>query len=145
MARVSVLENCSVTGTFYCDFVLSSVVNHEKAKRLRAGVRGIKLFHDDAPAYRSAVVKSYLEEFHIQVLPHPSYSPYLSPCDFWLNPYIRSCLQGRKFEMCSAVGSALYQCINSISKEQFKNAFSEWISHLQKCVQVNGEYFEGLN
>ena len=47
--------------------------------------------------------------------------------------------------MRSAVGSALYQCINSIPKEQFKNAFSEWISRLEKCVQVNGEYFEGIN
>ena len=44
------------------------------------------------------------------------------------------------------MGSALYQWhINSIPKEQFKNAFSKWISHLEKCVQVNGEYFEGLN
>ena len=73
VARVSVQENCSVTGTFYRDFVLS-VVNHYQAKRPRAGVRGIKLLHDNAPAHRSAVVKSYLEEFHIQVLPHPPYS-----------------------------------------------------------------------
>ena len=103
--------------------VLSAVVNHYQAKRPRAGVRAIKLLHDNAPAHRSAVVKSYLEEFHIQVLPHPPYSPDFSPCDFWLNPYIKSCLQGRKFETRSAVGSVLYQCINSIPKEQFKNAF----------------------
>ena len=28
VARVSVPENCSVTGTFYHDFVLSAIVNH---------------------------------------------------------------------------------------------------------------------
>ena len=138
-------QKTNVTGTFYRDFVLSAVVNHYQAKRLRARVRGIKLLHDNAPAHRSAVVKSYLEEFHIQVLPHPPYSPDLSPCDFWLNPYIKSCLWGCKFEMRSAVGSSLYQCINSIPKEQFKNAFSKWISHLEKSVQANGEYFAGLN
>ena len=121
---VSVPENCSVTGTFYRDFVLSAVVNHYQEKRLRAGVQGIKLLHDNAPAHRSAVMKSFLEEFHIQVLPYPTYSPDLSPCDFWLNQYIKSCLEGRKFETRSAVGSALYQCINSIpKKKQFKNAF----------------------
>ena len=145
VARVSVPENCSVTGTFYRDFVLSAVVNHCQAKHPRAGVRRIKLLHDNAPAHRSAVVKSYLEEFHIQVLPHPPYSPDLSPCDLWLNPYIKSCLRGRKFETRSAVGSALYQCINSIPREQFKSVFSERISRLEKCVQVNGEYFEGLS
>ena len=145
VACASVPENHSVTVTFFRDFVLSAVVNHYQAKHPRAGLRGIQLLHDNAPAHRTAVVKFYLEEFHIQVLPHPPCSPDLSPCDFWLNPYIKSCLRGRKFETCSAEGSALYQCINSIPKEQFKNAFSEWISHLEKCIQVNGEYFEGLN
>ena len=48
-AHVSVPENCSVTGTFYRDFILSAVVNHHQAKRPRAGVRGIKLLHDNAP------------------------------------------------------------------------------------------------
>ena len=69
------------------------------------------------------MVKSYLEEFHIQVLPHPPYSPDLSPCDFWFNPYIKSCLRGRKFETRSAVSSALYQCINRIQKFFFRMDF----------------------
>ena len=111
LACVSVPENCSVTGTFYSDFVFSAVVNHYQAKHPRARVRGIKLLRDNAPAHRSAVVKSYLEEFHIQVLPHPPYSPDLSPCDFWLSPYIKSCLRGRTFETLSAVGSALYTSV----------------------------------
>ena len=75
-------------------------------------------------------MKSYLEEFHIQVLPHSLYSPDLSPCDFWLNSYIKFCQRGRKCETRSAVGSALYQCINSIPKEQLKmlfpNGFPVW-------------------
>ena len=38
VAHVSVPENCIITGTFYRDFVLSTVVNHYQAKRPRAGV-----------------------------------------------------------------------------------------------------------
>ena len=109
VAHVSMPENCSVTRTFYCDFVLSAIVNHYQAKRPRARVWGIKLLHDNAPPHRSEVVKSYLKEFHIHVLLHPAYSPDLSPCDFWLNSYIKSCLRGRKFETPSAVRSALYK------------------------------------
>ena len=132
MARVSVPENCRVIGTFYHDFVLSAIVNHNQAtaivnhyqtRQSMARIRGIKLLHDNPPAHHSAVVKSYLEEFHIQVLPHPPYSTYLSPCDFWLNPYIKSCLQGCKFETHSAVGSVLYQCINSIPKKTIQKCF----------------------
>ena len=54
VTRVSVPENCRVTGTFYRKvFVLSAVDNHYQTKRPRAGVRGIKLLHDIAPAHRS--------------------------------------------------------------------------------------------
>ena len=125
--------------------LLSAVANHYQARRPRARVRGIQLFHDNAPALRSAVVKSYLEECHIQVSPHPPSSPDLSPCDFWHKAYIKPCLRGRKFKTRSAAGSALYQSINSTPEEQFKNALSEWISRREKCVQVNWEYFESLN
>lgn len=144
VAQVPVPEHSSVTGTFYKENVLSVIIDHYTAKRPRTGARGIKLLHDNAPAHRSAVVQEYLKENHIEVLPHPPYSPDLSPCDFWLNPYIKSCLRGRRFETRSAVGSALYQCINSISKERFQNAFSEWLARLEKCVQSEGEYFEGM-
>ena len=40
VARVSVPENCSVTGPFYCVFVLSAVVNDYQAKRPRARSEG---------------------------------------------------------------------------------------------------------
>ena len=114
VACISVPENCSVTGAFYRDFVLSAIVNHYQAKRPRARVRGIKLLHNNAPAHRSAVVKSYLE-----VLQHPPNSPDLFPYDFWLNPYIKSWVQGRRFEMRSAV----YQCINRSLKNNSKMLF----------------------
>ena len=145
VARVPVPEKRSVTGTFYKEKVLSAVVDHYATTHPRTGVRGIHILHDNAPAHRSAVVLEYLEEMKIKTLPHPAYSPDLSPCDFWLNPYIKSCLQGRRFESRSALGSALFQCINSIPKEHFKNAFSERIRRLEKCVHVKGEYFEGLD
>ena len=47
LASVSVPENCSVTGTFYHDFVLSAVVNHYQAKCPKAGDREIKLLNDN--------------------------------------------------------------------------------------------------
>ena len=77
VARVSVPENCSVTGTFYRDFVLSAVVNHCQAKRPRARFRGIKLIHANAPTHRFAGVESYLEEFSYSGLTTPTLQPLL--------------------------------------------------------------------
>ena len=91
-------EKSSVTGTFYKEKVLSAVVDHYVTKRLRTGVRGLHILHDNAPAHRSAVVIKYFEQMKIKTLPHPACSPDISSCDFWLNPYIKSCLRGRRFE-----------------------------------------------
>lgn len=144
VARIPIPEGRSVTGIFYRDSVLSAVVSHYTTARPGTGVRGIKLLHDNAPAHKSVVVKSYLSDNSIETLPHPAYSPDLAPCDFWLNPYIKNYMRGRRFESRHAVGSALFQCLNTIPKGTYRKAFSDWIQRLEKCIQVKGEYFEGL-
>jgi len=144
VARIPIPEGRSVTGIFYWDSVLSAVVSHYTASRPHTGVRGIKLLHDNAPAHKSVVVKSYLSDNSIDTLPHPAYSPDLAPCDFWLNPYIKNYMRGRRFESRHAVGSVLFQCLNTIPKESYRKAFSDWIHRLEKCIHVKGEYFKGL-
>ena len=78
----------------------------------------------------------------MKVLNHPAYSPDLSPCDFFLFPRLKKMLSGNKYTSRSSLGSALYQCLQQIPKEDYLSAF--WVKRLQKCVSVKGEYFEGL-
>ena len=101
-------EHTTVTGKVYAENILPAVVNHYMEARPRTGVRGLKLLHDNAPAHKSAVVVDYLKTSGLHTLPHPPYSPDLAPCDFWLNPHIKQCLRGRKFETRTAVGRALF-------------------------------------
>ena len=80
----------------------------------------------------------------MKVLNHPPYSPDLSPCDFFLFPRLKKMLSGNKYTSRSSLGSAIYQCLQQISKEEYLTAFCDWVKRLQKCVSVKGEYFEGL-
>ena len=75
---------------------------------------------------------------------HPPYSPDLSPCDFFLFPRLKKMLSGNKYTSRSSLGSAIYQCLQQIPKEDYLSAFHDWVKRLQKCVSVKGEYFEGL-
>ena len=145
VARIPVPEHKTVTGIYYAEQVLPVVVNHYMGTRPRTGMWGLKLLHDNAPAHCSAVVQGYLKTQGFKTLPHSAYSPDLAPCDFWLNPVIKKCLSGRKFETRTAVGRALFQCTDSIPKCDYKSALKNWIKHLKKCVEVKGEYFEGLD
>ena len=49
-------------------------------------------FHqDNAPVHNSILVTDYLTKMGIKTVPHPSYSPDVGPCDFWLFPKRRGC------------------------------------------------------
>ena len=50
-------------------------------------------------------------------------------------------LSGNKYTSRSSLGSAVYQCLQQIPKEDYLSAFRDWVKRLQKCVSVKGERF----
>ena len=145
VARIPVPEHKTVTGIYYAEQVLPVVVNHYMATRPQTGVQGLKLLHDNTPAHPTTQPWCYLKTQGFKTLSHPAYSPDLAPCDFWLNPVIKKCLSGCKFETRTAVRRALFQCTDSIPKCDYKSTLKNWIKRLKKSVEVKGEYFEGLD
>ena len=67
-------------------------------------------------------------------LPHPPYSPDLAPCDFFLFPRLKKHLAGRKYQTRKNLGSAIFQCLNSIPQKDYENAFENWIKRLKLCA-----------
>ena len=108
------------------------------------GWSGVHLLHDIASSYKCEVVKSFLASEKVKIVNHPSYSPDKSPCDFFLFPRLTKMLSGNKYTSRSSLGSAIYQCLQQIPKEDYLSAFRDWVNRLQSCVSVKGEYFEGL-
>ena len=86
----------------------------------------------------------FFSSVKVKVLNHPPYSPDLSPCDFFLFPRLKKMLSGNKYTSRSSLGSAIYQCLQQIPKENYLSAFRDWVKRLQKCLSVKVEYFEGL-
>jgi len=52
--------------------------------------------HDNAKPHYALKVEDHLKEEGISLMPHPPYSPELSPCDYWLNDYIKRNLVDKK-------------------------------------------------
>ena len=95
-------------------------------------------------SHKCEVVKSFLASEKVKVLNRPPYPPDLGPCDLFLFPRLKKMLSGNKYTSRSSLGSAIYQCLQQIPKEDYLSAFRDWVKRLQKCVSVKGEYFEGL-
>ena len=126
--QVAAPSGHSITGTFYKNNVLKKVKKYNVKRRPKTGIRNICLIHDNAPAHKSKLVQDYLRVESIKQLPHPPYSPDLSPCDFFLFPRLKKMLSGRRYGSRSALGSAVYQCLNSIPRTDYFAAFRSWIS-----------------
>ena len=115
-------------------------IRNDQAK----GWSGVHLLHVNASFHKCEVLSLFLVSEKVKVLNHPPYSPDLSPCDFFLFPRLKKLLSGNKYTSRSSLGSAIYQCLQQIPKEDYLSAFRDWVKRLQKCVSVKGKYFECL-
>jgi len=61
------------------------------------------LHHKNAPAHAYLLVRSYLAQHQISVVPHPPYSLDLAPADIFLFPKLKSTLQGRRLQTIEQV------------------------------------------
>jgi histone-lysine N-methyltransferase SETMAR len=143
--QVPVPKGRGITGKFYRDVVLKKLDKYFVRIRPKSGMRHIKLLHDNAPAHKAAIVTDLLAGKHVIVLQHPPYSPDLSPSYFFLFPRLKKMLAGRKYSKRPSVGSAIYQCLISIPTKDYIRAFQMWLKRLKICIQVQGEYFEGMH
>ena len=144
MLQVADPSGHSITRTFYKSNMLKKVKKYYVKRRPKTGIRNICLIHDNAPAHKSKIVQDYLRVESIKQLPHQPYYPDLSPCDFFLFPRLKKMLSGRSYGSSSALGSAVYRCLNSIPRTDYFAAFRSWISRLEKSISVKGEYFDGI-
>ena len=125
----------TVTGRFYKNSVLKKVKKFYNKKRPSKGWSGVHLLHDNASSHKCEVVKSLLASEKVKVLNHPPYLPDLSPCDFFIFPRLKKMFSGNKYTYRSSLGSAIYQCLQQIPKEDYLSAFRDWVKRLQNVFQ----------
>ena len=128
----------TVTGRFYNNSVLKKVKEFYNKKPPSKGWSGVHLLHDNTSSHKCEAVKSFKASEKVKILNHPPYSSDLSPCDFFLFPRLKKMLSGNKYTSSSSLGSAIYQCLQQIPKEDYLSAFRDWVKRLQKCVSVKG-------
>ena len=79
-------------------------------------------FHqNNAPVHNSILVTDYLTKMGIKTVSHPTYSPDLAPCDFWLFPKLRGC----RYETIEEMKEGVTKVIDTLTQEYFDGAFQK--------------------
>ncbi|KAL4085370.1 hypothetical protein QTP88_027229 [Uroleucon formosanum] len=103
------------------------------------------LYHDNAPCHAAISINQFLATKNIPVAFQPPYSSDLSPCDFFLFPRIKIHLKGRHFGTLENIQSSVTDELKAIPVTEFQNCYKQWKHRLQRCVDSQGNYFEGDN
>ena len=92
-------------------------------------------YQDNAPVHNSILVIEYLTKMGIKAVPHPSYSPDVGPCDFWLFPKLRGC----HYETIEEMKEAVLNAIDMLTHEDFPEAFQKVLEQYNKCSAAGGD------
>ena len=146
-----------IQGTDHKEFVsLGQTVNskfYEVLKWLRESIRHKRphkwkknnwfLHHDNTPAHTSLVVRQFLTSKNITVIPHPTYSSDLAPCDFFLFPTMKLQLKGRCFDTIEEIHAEMQEVIDTLTFENFQECMKSWETCWDCCVYAQRDNFEG--
>ena len=122
----------------------------EVLKRLKKRVARIRpeiastwvLHHDNAPSHASLLVREFLAKETVAMLPQPPYSPGLAPSNLFLFPRLKSSLKGHHLGTVENVQAAVTNALKEIPVQDFQVSYDAWQNRWQRCIDVQGCYFE---
>jgi hypothetical protein len=105
--------------------------------------RDFFLLHDNAPAHKTVNVCQFLTPKNVTTLYHPpSYSPDLSPPDYFLFPKLKMKLKELNFGDVAEIQGAVTDKLKKVQKEEFFGSFSESVRPREAYINANGAYLE---
>ena len=104
--------------------------------------RNWALLHDNAPAHRSDLAQRFLQRHGIQQVPHPAYSPDLSPCDYWIFAKLKKMVSGHRYQNVHDMMTAVDAAIGQVTRNEWADAMARYAPRLRKCIAAQGRYFE---
>lgn len=156
--KVLMMAFFDYNGLIYCEFLLPNDIKNKRyylevLTNLREAIRRKRpelrtesawiLHHDSARTHIALCIERFFAEHKIVVMPQPTHSPDLAPCDFFLFPKVKSILKGQNFSSIDKVKVKLQIELKKIPKGAFTQCFADWQQRWRKCVISKGGYFEG--
>ena len=118
------------------------MVDESRKKRPHLKKKKI-LFHDDnAPPHTSNIAQAKKHEFGFESLPHPPYSPELTPSVYYLFPNLKRWLYGRRFESSEEVESETEGYFGGFDKSYYLEDIEKLKDRWTRCIKLKRECIE---
>jgi histone-lysine N-methyltransferase SETMAR len=131
----------TITADVYCKEIEEV---HRKLLQTRAALvnrKGVLLLHDNARPHVAEITRAKLNELSWEVLPHPPYSPDISPCDYYLFLSMSNFLANKRFKTEDEVKNEVDRFFKSKNQDFYSRGIQLLVERWQKVVDCNGDYF----
>ena len=71
------------------------------------------------------------------------YSPDMAPCGFCLFGKLHLAMKGKRYADVDAIQKSSTAILNAIPKDDLKKSFDNLLDRANRCIQCEGDYFEG--
>jgi hypothetical protein len=85
---------------------------------------------DNSMSQNRRTVSGKFAQRSIEQAPHPPYSPYINPCDFWLFGILTLYRKDREFQSPQAIFNAIARIWDDPTFEDVQRVFQEWMERL---------------
>lgn len=100
-----------------------------------------RIHMDNSKCHNGSKVTQFLADKKINRIPHPPYSPDMSPCDFWFFGRSKKLLEDVEITDSEMLVDKLIDIWNGISFEEIQAVYREWEKRCIWIIEHEGEYY----
>ena len=104
--------------------------------------KGPVLLHGNARPHTAKPTQEKLASVGYEVLPHPPYSPDLSPTDYHLFKHLDVFVRDKQYKTRETLENDVAHYLASRDSSFFAKGINDLVKRWQKCVDANGSYFD---
>jgi len=133
----------TVTATYYCQF-LQKLRRNMHANRPDLLEKGVFILNDNARPHIGKVVRELLDRYSREVLPHPPYSPDISPPNFDLFPKLKINMRGVRFSTLEDLSASVTRRVRQLNCSTDLTGIIDLPKRWDAVIRLKGDYTEGL-
>ncbi len=131
-----------MTKEVYSDVLARLLKRIQRVRPALYATKDFFLLHDNACPHTAALVQQFLALKTVSALHHPPYSPDLSSPDYFAFQRLKLLVKGQLFEDIPTIERNVTAALKTIPQTDFEQALRGLEARAQRCVDLNGMYFE---
>jgi transposase len=115
---------------YFIDTVLPNLFSEKRRNTRCKGLPSLSVHMDNSMCHNGAKITEKPEKSHIARAPHPSYSPDLSPYDFWSFGILKQKMKEQVSQSEEQILAAITESWNELTFDDIQRVFHNWMEHL---------------